>query len=131
GYYQEILKNIAANGLSSRIHFVGHVPWHEMPRKYSSAVCTLIPTVDCEGTSLSALESMACGTPVIATNVGGLKDLPCVHCPSDAEAIKNALLKVLGEREAYAVEQEKIVRQTFNQENWGAAWKRVLAKLSL
>lgn len=47
----------------------------EMPAIYQNTDISLIPTVYCEGTSLSCLEAMACGNVVIATNIGGLPNL--------------------------------------------------------
>ncbi|NBD26844.1 glycosyltransferase family 4 protein [Paenibacillus glycinis] len=42
---------------------------------YRAADVVVIPTVYSEGTSLSCLEAMSCGSAVVATNVGGLNDL--------------------------------------------------------
>lgn len=47
----------------------------EMVEEYTQCHVSLIPTVYSEGTSLSCLESLGCGLPVIATNVGGLPNL--------------------------------------------------------
>jgi len=41
---------------------------------YQEADISVIPTMACEGLSLSSLESMSCGLPVITTPVGGLGD---------------------------------------------------------
>jgi hypothetical protein len=128
-YYDGLLQQIEAHGLAGRVEFVGHVSWQEMPAWYSGAVCTLIPTVDWEGTSLSALESMACGTPVIATRVGGLKDLPCAHADTDAESLARELARVLASAKQLSEGQREAVRTVFNLENWAAAWSRVIEAL--
>ena len=49
----------------------GPQPRHEMPKYYAAADITVLPSRN-EATSLTALESMACATPVIASAVGGL-----------------------------------------------------------
>ncbi|WP_077624192.1 glycosyltransferase family 4 protein [Sediminibacillus massiliensis] len=47
----------------------------EMPIAYQQADLVVIPTVFSEGTSLSCLEAMSSGLPVLATTIGGLNDL--------------------------------------------------------
>lgn len=47
----------------------------EMPAWYRSADIVVIPTIACEGTSLSCIEALASGCATIATNVGGLPDI--------------------------------------------------------
>lgn len=47
----------------------------QMPQWYQKADIAVIPTIACEGTSLSCLEALAAGCAVVATNVGGLPDL--------------------------------------------------------
>lgn len=50
------------------------VPMEDMPELYQKSDISVIPTIACEGLSLSVLESMSSGLPVIASNVGGLTD---------------------------------------------------------
>jgi glycosyltransferase involved in cell wall biosynthesis len=45
-----------------------------MPEMYQNADISVVPTMASEGLSLSLLESMSCGLPVITTPVGGLGD---------------------------------------------------------
>ncbi|PFG12719.1 glycosyltransferase family 4 protein [Bacillus sp. es.036] len=49
--------------------------FEDMPDVYQKADIVVIPTVYSEGTSLSCLEALSAGLPVIATNVGGLNDI--------------------------------------------------------
>lgn len=51
----------------------------EISIDYQDHHISLIPTIRSEGTSLSCIESMAAGCPVIATNVGGLPNLVIDH----------------------------------------------------
>ena len=52
-------------------HRVSHcmVKPDEMPPIYQNTDISLIPTIYCEGTSLSCLEAQACGNVVISTNI--------------------------------------------------------------
>jgi glycosyltransferase involved in cell wall biosynthesis len=46
----------------------------EMPKVYQQADIAVVPTRASEGLSLSLLESLSCGLPVVTTPVGGLGD---------------------------------------------------------
>ncbi len=60
--------------LEDRIDFVGQVDHTELPLYYNAADVCVVPSYY-ESFGLVALESMACGTPVVATRVGGLSTI--------------------------------------------------------
>lgn len=66
---------VAAQGLSGAVRFDGFVPDDLLPLAYRAADVTLVPTADLEGFGLVAVESLAAGTPVLATPVGGLPEV--------------------------------------------------------
>ena len=72
----------------------------DMPALYSAAEIFMLASHFGEGTSVAMSEAMACGLPVIVTEVGdnGLvaRDAGFVVPPRDAEALKQALLKLAG-----------------------------------
>jgi D-inositol-3-phosphate glycosyltransferase len=57
--------------LSRRVHFPGARPQDELALMYSAADVTVMPSYH-ESFGLVAVESLACGTPVVATRAGGL-----------------------------------------------------------
>jgi glycosyltransferase involved in cell wall biosynthesis len=69
------LRSLArALGVAGRVRFLGTVPHGEMPALYSAADALLLAS-EREGWPNVLLESMACGTPVISTAVGGAPEV--------------------------------------------------------
>lgn len=56
------------------VRLVGRVTDDELVTLYQAADVSVVPTRSLEGFGLVTLESMACGTPPIVTDVGGLPD---------------------------------------------------------
>ncbi|MBE0479359.1 MAG: glycosyltransferase [Dehalococcoidia bacterium] len=61
-------------GIHDSVSFAGPVPQELLPVYYCSADVCVIPSYY-ESFGLVALESLACGTPVIAARVGGMPDI--------------------------------------------------------
>jgi glycosyltransferase involved in cell wall biosynthesis len=61
-------------GLGGIVTFVGAVDADALTSYYQSADLTVVPSTDLEGFGLVVLESLASGTPVIASRIGGLAD---------------------------------------------------------
>jgi D-inositol-3-phosphate glycosyltransferase len=69
------LQHLAARlGIAERTHFLGAVAHEELPTYYSAADVSVMPS-SYESFGLVAVESLACGTPVVATRVGGLRSI--------------------------------------------------------
>ncbi len=65
---------VARRGLGARVHFVPPQPHHLLSSYYRAADVVLVPSRS-ESFGLVALEAAACGTPVVASDVGGLRTL--------------------------------------------------------
>ncbi len=61
-------------GVAERTRFVGAVAHAELPAYYAAADICVMPS-SYESFGLVAVESLACGTPVVATRVGGLTSI--------------------------------------------------------
>ena len=59
-------------GINDIIHFAGRVEQKDLPFYYSAADVLVVSSYH-ESFGLVALEALACGTPVVATDVGGMK----------------------------------------------------------
>lgn len=65
---------VARLDLSERVTFHGRQPHSELPKWLSGADALCLPSLN-EGCPNVVLESLACGTPVAASRVGGIPDL--------------------------------------------------------
>lgn len=103
---EETFEAIAASGIAGSIRILGHVKDEDLPLLYSGADCVAFPSLE-EGFGLPVLEAMACGTPVVTSNVRALVEVageaavsvPATEPVQLAEALKQVLLdKTLRER---------------------------------
>jgi len=67
-------ERITARGLDAHVTLAGYVPDEDLPLWYRAADLSVVPTVALEGFGLTTAESLAAGTPVLVTPVGGLPE---------------------------------------------------------
>jgi len=70
----ELQQRIQERGLSNHVKLLGFVPDEDLPLLYRAADFSIVPTVSLEGFGLVTLESLASGTPVLVTPVGGMPE---------------------------------------------------------
>jgi teichuronic acid biosynthesis glycosyltransferase TuaC len=74
GPEQVALESLATSLGAGRVRFAGRIPPEDL-RNYYTASDALVLASDREGWANVLLESMACGTPVVATNVWGTPEV--------------------------------------------------------
>src|SRR5207249_5828406 len=93
--------SVAERALGDRVRFVGRIDDGQLLACYRAADVAVVPSVALEGFGLVVLEALACGTPVIASEVGGLPevlsplDRSMLVPPGDAGALADRLASAL------------------------------------
>ncbi len=104
GKEREPLEAMAASmGFGEHVTFLGRVDEATLVDCYRAADVTVVPTVSLEGFGLVVLESLACGTPVVVTDAGGLPetveglDPTTIVAAGDPGSLAAGLLRCLGD----------------------------------
>jgi len=91
--------------LADSVTFTGSVPQRDTPAFYRTADVFALPS-DFDNSPNAVLEAMACGLPVVATDVGGVREFVvdpiggAVVPPRNARALADALVRYLAHPEA-------------------------------
>ncbi len=72
--FQKLQRLTKELDLQDTVTFVGRIEQTDIPTYYSAADLLVVPSYH-ESFGLVALESLACGTPVVGTNVGALESI--------------------------------------------------------
>jgi glycosyltransferase involved in cell wall biosynthesis len=98
--YEGIFRRVEELRLQSEVCFPGYVADVDLPALYTLADLFVFPSLY-EGFGLPPLEAMACGTPVVTSNVSSLPevvgDAALMVDPRDVGALANAMGRVLSE----------------------------------
>ena len=98
------LRSLAARlGMGDRVRFLGAKAPEALPDIYSAADLAVLPSTDTESFGLVLVESMACGTPVVASALPGVREVVgrpgeagWLVPPGDLAALARCLDAVLG-----------------------------------
>ena len=123
--FNELIRHL---GLEGDVYFVGYRSGRELVELYQDADVYVDPSLY-EGFGFQVVEAMACGTPVITSNVTSLPELVgdagVLLPPNDVDAWAHAMERVLGGTE---------VRDNMSKKGLGRArnftWQKVATELS-
>lgn len=101
-YVNAVRARVETLGLDEAVTFLNYAGEDELRTLYAGAACLVLPSLG-EGFGLPVLEAMACGTPVIASNISSLPevagDAALMVDPHDTIALADAMHRVLTDRD--------------------------------
>ncbi len=120
-------------GIEDRVKFLNYVSHEELPFIINKAIALVFPTL-WEGFGLPVLEAMACGTPVITSNLSSLPeitgDAAILIDPYQVEAIAEAMATIANDTQLRS-RLSKLSLQQAQQFSWqktARATKEVLIR---
>jgi D-inositol-3-phosphate glycosyltransferase len=124
-------------GVAQQIRFVAPQPHHLLATYYRAADVVLVPSRS-ESFGLVALEASACGTPVVATAVGGLLSLVddglngFLVPERDGQLFASRVAQILGDAHGAQLMSERAVQRSLGYSWQGAArrMRRVVAEFA-
>ena len=114
------------HSMRRHIHFLGHVPSHELPRWYATGDVFVSPATGNESFGIVLLEAMASGCPVVASDIPGYRSVvqPDVNgvmfTPGSSESLADALVKLVNDPE-----RRQLLSQRGRTRALEFAWPRV------
>lgn len=130
--YQWTLSCLASSlNISRAVRFLGKINHEELYEIYNSADVFVYPSTWSEPFGRAILEAMACGVPVIASNVGGISEIivngknGVLVNPNDVHALASALMEIRG-RANLAASIAKDGLRTINEK---FLWNKIVDQL--
>ena len=149
--YPEVLLLIAGKGaiaealrsqinelqLQNHVQLLGFVPDQDLAIAYRAAELTIVPTVSLEGFGLIVIESLAAGTPVLGTPIGGIPEILLPFSPdlvlegSTTQQLAKGMIEALsGQRQMPSAEAcQAYVKQNYDWQAIAAQMKSVYEKV--
>lgn len=124
-YYKE---RAAYLGLEKNVDFAGYIPIERVPEHYRNCNLFVLPSISAsqEGFGIVSLEAMACGKPIVTTDiVGTAEDIKkynsgIVIKPMDTKGLANAIIRILQDKkeaEKMGERGRKLVEEKYTWEN--------------
>jgi teichuronic acid biosynthesis glycosyltransferase TuaC len=121
-------------GVADRVRFMGNVPHDDLPGLFAAADIMALVSKS-EGLANAWVEALACGTPVIASNVGGAPEL--IRSPDAGRIVEDngaSVVNAVRELLVNPVPQERVAAQVAhfswaaNAEALDGFFRRILAR---
>lgn len=116
-----IISQIEKLGLTKAVEWLGTMSFKELVQLYSTSAVFVLPSINrLEAYGIVQLEAMACGTPVVASDIPGVNGVMDVG--------KTGLLFPKGDARALAKTLTDLLRNSSRIENMGRAARELIEK---
>ncbi len=127
--FEDVFRLVKELDLEGKVRFLGRVSTEELLWLYNAARALVAPSFY-EGFGLTPLEAMACGTPVVVSDVSSLPEIVAdaglTAPPDDPEAIAAATWRLLNDEALWASLSDKGLRRAACF-SWDKAAEQTLA----
>ena len=127
--FEDIKAKVTRLGIEKNFVLAGFVSDENLPAYYNASDFAIVPSKSGEGLPLVSLESMACGLPLLATNVGGIGEIIMHNYgqlipPNDPKAMANSALSFASnEPSKFKQKIRKVMTETYS-------WDKNVEKLT-
>ncbi len=127
-----VLRHLWHLAKPSAFTFAGSIPTSDMPLYYAASSAAVLPSLR-EATSITGLESMASGLPLIGTRVGGIPEIVedgvtgMLVTPASTEALATAALDLMGRPAEAIARMGRAARRAVEERfSWDAVAQRTV-----
>jgi len=129
-YSGELQREVRRLKLQRHVRFTGFLADHELRLHFGAADVAVVPSIY-EPFGLVAVEAMACGTPVVVGDTGGLREIVAdgsglSFTPQEPEELADALVRVLSEQDLAADLVRRGHVRARDRYDWGAVARRTV-----
>ena len=128
--YNGVRELVNKLGIESDVMFLDYVDDDDLVMLYNASSLFIMPSIY-EGFGFPVLEAMACGLPVVASNVSSIpevvKDAGILVDPYDTDSICEGMLKVLTDSELHEALQAKSIKRAASF-SWEKTARSVLSE---
>lgn len=126
--FEETLKKPQELGIKDKVVFTGFAPTEDLPYLLSGAEVFILPSL-WEGFGIPVAESMACGTPVIVSNISSLPEVAgkagILIDPNSTDQIEQAIRAIIFDKKIRAEKSKAAIGQVAKF-SWDKMAKAVL-----
>jgi glycosyltransferase involved in cell wall biosynthesis len=125
---EQLKRQVQERGIADRVRFLDYIPDDCIPAYYAAADVFVLPSIvderdDTEGLGVVLLEALACETPCVASNVGGVPDVitdglnGLLVEPGNPKALADKILQLISDdrlRQGMGVKGRLFVKKHFS-----------------
>ena len=129
-YSEELRREVRRRKLQRHVRFTGFLADHELRLHFGAADVAVVPSIY-EPFGLVAVEAMACGTPVVVGDTGGLREIVSdgsglSFTPQEPTELADAVVRVLTDGDLAEDLVQRGHARARDRYDWGAVARRTV-----